>query len=128
MIPARKHLVLEEGLQSAWLYETLSPHVDDAVVVDGQFQTQVAVAGDVMLLQLKMQNAEGIVTDAGIRDLEQIAAYGLGVFAGAAHAPGRITAVSTMPPNSDTGAPFNFSSYHPGGKLFCILNPYCWSE
>jgi transposase len=32
MIPGHKHLVIEEGLQSAWLYETLSPHVDDLVV------------------------------------------------------------------------------------------------
>jgi transposase len=32
MIPGRKHLVFEEGLQSAWLYETLTPHVDDIVV------------------------------------------------------------------------------------------------
>ncbi|MBW2424471.1 MAG: transposase [Deltaproteobacteria bacterium] len=32
MIPGRKHLVMEEGLQSAWLYETLSPHVDELVV------------------------------------------------------------------------------------------------
>jgi transposase len=33
MIPGKKHLVFEEGLQSAWLYETLCPHVDEAVVV-----------------------------------------------------------------------------------------------
>ena len=32
MIPGQKHLVLEEGLQSAWLYETLSPHVTELVV------------------------------------------------------------------------------------------------
>ncbi len=32
MIPEHKHLVFEEGLQSAWLYETLSPHVDEIVV------------------------------------------------------------------------------------------------
>ncbi len=32
MIPGRKHLVFEEGLQSAWLYETLRPHVDEVVV------------------------------------------------------------------------------------------------
>jgi hypothetical protein len=32
MIPGHKHLVIEEGLQSAWLYETLSPHVDEFVV------------------------------------------------------------------------------------------------
>jgi transposase len=32
MIPGYKHLVFEEGLQSAWLYETLNPHVDEIVV------------------------------------------------------------------------------------------------
>ena len=32
MIPGRKVLVFEEGLQSAWLYETLRPHVDEIVV------------------------------------------------------------------------------------------------
>ena len=32
MIPGHKRLVIEEGLQSAWLYETLSPHVDKLVV------------------------------------------------------------------------------------------------
>ncbi len=32
MIPGHKPLVFEEGLQSAWLYETLSPHVDETVV------------------------------------------------------------------------------------------------
>jgi hypothetical protein len=31
-IPGQKYLVFEEGLQSAWLYETLSPHVDEIVV------------------------------------------------------------------------------------------------
>lgn len=31
-IPGRKHLVFEEGAQSAWLYEILSPHVEEAVV------------------------------------------------------------------------------------------------
>ncbi len=32
LIPGHKHLVFEEGLQSAWLYETLNPHVDEIVV------------------------------------------------------------------------------------------------
>ena len=33
MIAGRKHLVFDdEGLQSAWLYETLSPHVAEIVV------------------------------------------------------------------------------------------------
>ena len=32
MIPGHKYLVFEAGLQSAWLYETLSPHLDEVVV------------------------------------------------------------------------------------------------
>jgi len=31
-IPRPRHLCFEEGTQSAWLYETLSPHVDETVV------------------------------------------------------------------------------------------------
>jgi hypothetical protein len=31
-IPRPRHLCFEEGTQSAWLYETLSPHVDEIVV------------------------------------------------------------------------------------------------
>jgi len=34
MIPGHKHLVFEEGLQSAWLFETLSPHVDELVITE----------------------------------------------------------------------------------------------
>ncbi len=32
MIPGRKHLCFEEGTQSAWLYEILSPQVQETVV------------------------------------------------------------------------------------------------
>ena len=31
MIPGHKNLVFEERLQSAWLYQTLRPHVDEIV-------------------------------------------------------------------------------------------------
>jgi transposase len=31
-IPGKRHVCLEEGTQSAWVYETLTPHVDDVVV------------------------------------------------------------------------------------------------
>ena len=31
-IPGRKQLCFEEGTQSAWLYEILSPHVEEVVV------------------------------------------------------------------------------------------------
>ena len=31
-IPRSRHLCFEQGTQSAWLYEVLSPHVDELVV------------------------------------------------------------------------------------------------
>jgi len=31
-IPKPRHLCFEEGTQSAWLYEVLSPHVDELIV------------------------------------------------------------------------------------------------
>jgi hypothetical protein len=31
-VPGRTHLCLEQGRQSGWLYEVLSPHVDEIVV------------------------------------------------------------------------------------------------
>jgi len=54
----------------------------------------------------------------GERNSEHSTSTWQGVFAGAAHAPGRIVAVATMPPNSVTGAAFNFSSFHPSGTNF----------
>jgi len=44
----------------------------------------------------------------------------MGVFAGGAHAAGRVVAVATVPPNSDSGNHymFNFSSFHPTGTNF----------
>ncbi|PQO28704.1 DUF1559 domain-containing protein [Blastopirellula marina] len=42
----------------------------------------------------------------------------LGVFAGAAHAPGRIVSVAENPPNSEVSPGFTFSSYHPAGTQF----------
>ncbi len=34
MIPGPRHLCIEEGTQSAWLYEILSPHVQELAVVN----------------------------------------------------------------------------------------------
>ena len=31
-IPGKRHLCLEEGTQSAWLYEILSPHAEEVIV------------------------------------------------------------------------------------------------
>ena len=54
----------------------------DVLVIDGLGKKYAAVGGDVKLLQLKMQGAAGLVTDASIRDLNIVADYGLAVFAG----------------------------------------------
>ena len=45
--PGRKHLCLEEGTHSAWLYEILSPHVEEIVVAGiGQSRGQKSDALD----------------------------------------------------------------------------------
>src|SRR5262245_11681075 len=31
-IPGKRHVCLEEGTQSAWLYEILSPHAEEVVI------------------------------------------------------------------------------------------------
>ena len=54
----------------------------DVLVCDGMGKEYAAIGGDVKLLQLKMVGAEGMVTDAAIRDLEIVAGYGLKIFAG----------------------------------------------
>ena len=50
-IPGRKHLCLEEGTQSEWLHEVLSPHVDEiAVVVPGPHRGNKSDARDAWAL------------------------------------------------------------------------------
>jgi regulator of RNase E activity RraA len=53
----------------------------DALVVDAMRLPYACIGGDVRFLQLKMNGAEGIVTDGGIRDVPTIKAYGLVVYA-----------------------------------------------
>ncbi len=55
----------------------------DVLVADLMGQKFAAVAGDVKLLQLKMNRADGVVTDGAIRDLDVLTNenYGLTVYA-----------------------------------------------
>jgi len=55
----------------------------DVLVADLQGRTRDVVAGDVKLLQLKMNNADGVVIDGAIRDLDVLRdeEYGLIVYA-----------------------------------------------
>lgn len=54
----------------------------DVLVCDGLGKTTAAVGGDIKLLQLKLVGAEGLVTDASVRDMNAITAYGYAVFTG----------------------------------------------
>lgn len=42
----------------------------------------------------------------------------VGVLAGGGHAPGRVLAVASTPPNSSQNSQFSFSSFHPSGTNF----------
>ncbi len=53
----------------------------DCLVVDTMRRPYSTVVGDVKLIQLKMQNADGFVTDGAIRDLDVVSEYGLAIFA-----------------------------------------------
>ena len=46
----------------------------------------------------------------------------VGVLAGAAHAPGRVVAVASTPPNSSQGDMSNFSSFHRSGTNFLVAD------
>ncbi len=55
--------------------------VGDVLVVDSMRMPYATVLGDVKLLQLKHQSAEGFVTDGAIRDLDIVREYGLAIYA-----------------------------------------------
>ena len=56
----------------------------DVLVVDGNRDTSCTILGNVKTRHLWMNKAEGVVTDAAMRDVDQIRKdYGLAVFAGA---------------------------------------------
>lgn len=53
----------------------------DVLVVDAMRLPYATVIGDIKLLQLKHQQAEGFVTDGAIRDLDVVEQYGFAIFA-----------------------------------------------
>jgi regulator of RNase E activity RraA len=56
----------------------------DVLIAGANGFADSAIGGDMVLLHLKIVGAEGVITDAGIRDMPAVVAYGYGVFAGAA--------------------------------------------
>ena len=53
----------------------------DVLVCDAMGQSGAANIGDVKAIHLKMQEAEGMVTDGAIRDLDAVRTYGFKIFA-----------------------------------------------
>ena len=54
---------------------------DDVLVMDAMGWANPSAAGGIKLLRLKQRKAAGVVTDASVRDMEALRAYGIGVFA-----------------------------------------------
>jgi len=54
----------------------------DALVIDAMRMPYACIGGDVVFLQLKMNGADGLVTDGGIRDVPAMAKYGFPVYVG----------------------------------------------
>lgn len=61
----------------------------DVLVAGTHRSVELAIAGDVILLHLKIMQAEGVITDGGVRDLPAVKEYGYGIFAGGITAAGR---------------------------------------
>ncbi len=53
----------------------------DVLVVDAMNIPYATILGDVKLVQLQMQRADGFVTDGAIRDLDVVKTYGFAIFA-----------------------------------------------
>ena len=62
------------------------------LVIDGRQQTNTAVLGDILIERLKFRGVSGIITDGGIRDLEQCLSANFPIYASGPAAPASITA------------------------------------
>lgn len=83
MLPARADLQgeLERGERSPEAQGMALCGPGDVLVADAMRNAYVAALGDVLLLQLRMQKADGLVTDGAIRDLDVVKTYGLAIYA-----------------------------------------------
>ena len=61
------------------------------LVIDGRQKANIAVLGDILIERLKFRGAAGIVTDGGVRDLEQCLLADFPIYAAGAAAPASIT-------------------------------------
>ncbi|MBI4198711.1 MAG: hypothetical protein HY533_06345 [Chloroflexi bacterium] len=83
MLPLRPDLQAELGSgEQAPVYQAMDAcKRGDVLVVDTMRMPYSTALGDVRLLQLQMQKADGLVTDGAIRDLDVVKGYGFAIFA-----------------------------------------------
>ncbi|MBI4312780.1 MAG: hypothetical protein HY681_13515 [Chloroflexi bacterium] len=83
MLPPRPDLQAELGSgEHAPVYQAMDAcRPGDVLVVDTMRMPYSTALGDVRLLQLQMQKADGLVTDGAIRDLAVVKEYGFAIFA-----------------------------------------------
>lgn len=85
-LPPRPDLLMGQKGENAPEYRAMARcGPGDVLVADMMGKTRACIFGDVKGLQLKMNKADGFVTDGGVRDLDVMMeeAYGLVIYAGA---------------------------------------------
>ena len=82
-VPSRPDLRAEVigGMESAEYRAMEACGSGDVLVMDAMRLGGPSSAGDIKLWRLKQRGAEGVVTDAGVRDLTTLKTYGIGIFA-----------------------------------------------
>jgi len=83
-VPPRTDILQQTDLgENSPEYEAMgSTGPGDVIVMDAMGKSWASIGGDVKLLQLKINGAEGLVTDGAIRDLDAVKEYGFPLFAG----------------------------------------------
>jgi regulator of RNase E activity RraA len=65
------------------LFDTVNP--GEVIVIEAREERGTGTVGDVLALRAQTRGAAGIVTDGGVRDAEQVAAFDIPTFARGAH-------------------------------------------
>ena len=82
-VPPRKDIKVDtqSGEQSPEYIAMGSCGPGDVAIFDAMGRNEASIGGDVKLIQLKNQGAEGLVTDGSIRDINAVKPYGFKLFA-----------------------------------------------
>ena len=82
-VPPRKDIKMDtqSGEQSPEYIAMGSCGPGDVAIFDAMGRNEASIGGDVKLIQLKNQGAEGLVTDGSLRDINAVKPYGFKLFA-----------------------------------------------